>query len=288
MAFFGSRRAVTGLVALTCVLAASQTAWAQGRPGEHGAPAPRGGAPAAPAPMGGGGGPRGGFGGGGFGGGAPVAQPAPAAPSPVAPSMPAVGRGWSGGDRGDWNRGDRGGWNRGSAPATAPAPQPNWGATQPGRHGTDGYRQPDYRPPESRQPVMGGSPAPRNDGWRGDGRRDNGWAGGRNDSWRGNSWNHNWRGDNRYDWRSLRNDNRMAFHVGRYYPPYRGYTYRRMSVGLVLDRLFYGPTYYITDYYNYRLPAPYGPYQWVRYWDDAVLVDIYTGEVVDVLYDFFW
>jgi len=26
----------------------------------------------------------------------------------------------------------------------------------------------------------------------------------------------------------------------------------------------------------------------VRYYDDAVLVNIYTGEVVDVIYDFFW
>jgi hypothetical protein len=209
------------------------------------------------------------------------------------PAAPSAGRGWNGGDRGDWNRGNGAGWNRGGAPVTAPAPQPNWGAAQPGRHGTDGVRQPDNRGPDSRPPVMGGGPAPRNDGWRGDGRRDNNWANGRNEGWRnegwrGNSWNHNWRSDNRYDWRGLRSDNRMAFHVGRYYPPYRGYTYRRMSVGLVLDRLFFGPTYYITDYYNYRLPAPYGPYQWVRYWDDAVMVDIYTGEVVDVLNDFFW
>jgi len=26
----------------------------------------------------------------------------------------------------------------------------------------------------------------------------------------------------------------------------------------------------------------------VRYYDDVVLVDTYTGEVVDVIYDFFW
>ena len=31
-----------------------------------------------------------------------------------------------------------------------------------------------------------------------------------------------------------------------------------------------------------------GPYRWVRYYDDALLVDIYSGEVVDVIYDFFW
>ena len=32
----------------------------------------------------------------------------------------------------------------------------------------------------------------------------------------------------------------------------------------------------------------YGPYRWVRYYDDVLLVDVYSGEVVDVIYDFFW
>ena len=32
----------------------------------------------------------------------------------------------------------------------------------------------------------------------------------------------------------------------------------------------------------------HGPYRWVRYYDDVLLVDIYSGEVVDVIYDFFW
>jgi Ni/Co efflux regulator RcnB len=34
-------------------------------------------------------------------------------------------------------------------------------------------------------------------------------------------------------------------------------------------------------------PAPY-PLQWVRYYDDALLVNVFTGQVVDVMYDFFW
>ena len=40
--------------------------------------------------------------------------------------------------------------------------------------------------------------------------------------------------------------------------------------------------------YDYRLPEAYGPYRWVRYYNDALLVDIYTGEVVDTVYDIFW
>jgi len=27
---------------------------------------------------------------------------------------------------------------------------------------------------------------------------------------------------------------------------------------------------------------------WVRYWNDAVLVDTWTGQVVDVVHNFFW
>ena len=31
-----------------------------------------------------------------------------------------------------------------------------------------------------------------------------------------------------------------------------------------------------------------GPYRWIRYYDDALLVDTYSGEVVDVIHRFFW
>ena len=32
----------------------------------------------------------------------------------------------------------------------------------------------------------------------------------------------------------------------------------------------------------------HGPYRWVRYYNDALLVDIRSGQVVDVEYDIFW
>ena len=38
----------------------------------------------------------------------------------------------------------------------------------------------------------------------------------------------------------------------------------------------------------YQLPyAPPGT-QWVRYYNDVLLVDMYTGQVVDVIHGFFW
>ena len=38
----------------------------------------------------------------------------------------------------------------------------------------------------------------------------------------------------------------------------------------------------------YRLPPAYGGTRWIRYFDDALLVDTYSGEVIDVIHDFFW
>ena len=64
--------------------------------------------------------------------------------------------------------------------------------------------------------------------------------------------------------------------------------YQRFSIGFFLEPLFFDQRYWIGDPYDYRLPpAPPGT-EWVRYYNDVVLVDIYSGEVVDVIYDFFW
>jgi hypothetical protein len=103
-----------------------------------------------------------------------------------------------------------------------------------------------------------------------------------------NRWDRNWRHHHRYNWYDWRYRNPSYFQVGFYYAPYRNYSYRRLSIGFFLDALFYGDEYWIADPGYYRLPEVYGPYRWVRYYDDAVLVDIYTGEVVDVIHRFFW
>ena len=73
-----------------------------------------------------------------------------------------------------------------------------------------------------------------------------------------------------------------------HYSPYRGHSYSRFSIGFALQPLFYSQRYWINDPWQYRLPpAEYGT-RWVRYYDDVLLVDTYTGEVIDVIYDFFW
>lgn len=103
------------------------------------------------------------------------------------------------------------------------------------------------------------------------------------------SWNRGWRGDNRYNWNSYRQRNRNIFRLPRYYAPSGwNYGYRRFSIGLTLGSILFSPSYWINDPFYYRLPPAYGPYRWVRYYNDALLVDIRDGYVVDVIYDIFW
>jgi hypothetical protein len=96
-----------------------------------------------------------------------------------------------------------------------------------------------------------------------------------------------WRRNSRYDWYGYRNHYRSLFRLGRYYDPY-GWGYRRFSIGFDLGPSYYGSSFWLDDPWQYRLPPAYGPYRWIRYYDDALLVNIYTGEVVDVVYNVFW
>jgi Ni/Co efflux regulator RcnB len=100
-------------------------------------------------------------------------------------------------------------------------------------------------------------------------------------------WSNHWRNDRNYDWRHYRDRNRSVYRLGNYYDPYR-YGYRRFSIGFSLFPSYYQSSYWLNDPWMYRLPPAYGPYRWVRYYDDALLVDIYTGQVIDVVHSFFW
>lgn len=112
----------------------------------------------------------------------------------------------------------------------------------------------------------------------------------RTDGYHGSSshhWNTNWRHDNHYDWHNYRNHHRSIFHVGFYFDPY-GWGYSPFQIGWRLWPGYYGSQYWINDPWMYRLPyAPPG-LVWVRYWNDALLVDTWSGEVVDVIPGFFW
>lgn len=174
----------------------------------------------------------------------------------------------------------RGGWNTGNAPPMRSVRNPAY---------VDPNRNVDSRRDDRRDDGNRDWRDDRRDGdrWR-DGRRDNDrdWRDGRrHDSSR---WDRRWRDDSRYNWYNHRNYNRHVYRPGRYYSPYRNYSYRRLGIGVFLDSLFYSNRYWINDPWQYRLPEVYGPYRWVRYYDDALLVDVRRGEVVDVIHDFFW
>lgn len=101
------------------------------------------------------------------------------------------------------------------------------------------------------------------------------------------SWSTNWRHDGRYDWHNWRHRHRSIFHLGYYYDPF-GWGYQPFSIGWRLWPNYYSSNYWINDPWEYRLPyAPPGT-RWVRYYNDALLVDTFTGGVVDVIRDFFW
>ncbi len=200
--------------------------------------------------------------------------------------------------------GDRGGrWAPPVAgtpnPVVADRPTPDrraWNGNRDGRSWRDGTR------PGVGVPGQYGDPRASTgyDGRYGDRRTSGGYAGryadprtvGRPDgTWAGTGrdgrWNNGWRQDSRYDWRRYRDQNRFVFRIGSYYDPL-GYGYRPLSVGFGLYAGYYQPDYWLNDPWQYRLPPVYGPYRWVRYYNDAVLVDIDSGEVVDVIRDFFW
>ena len=100
-------------------------------------------------------------------------------------------------------------------------------------------------------------------------------------------WREGWRRNGRYDWHGYRARHRSHYRFGVYSDPF-GYNYRRMDLGWGLHPAYYSSRYSLLDPWSYRLPlAPRG-YRWVRYYDDALLVDLRSGRVVDVLRDLFW
>lgn len=96
-----------------------------------------------------------------------------------------------------------------------------------------------------------------------------------------------WRRDDRYDWRRHRDRYGSRYHLGYYYDPF-GWDYRRWQVGWTMRPTYWSDRYWLNDPWQWRLPAVHGPYRWIRYYDDALLVDVRSGRVVDVIHDFFW
>ena len=77
------------------------------------------------------------------------------------------------------------------------------------------------------------------------------------------------------------------FHVGFYHRP-QGWYSHHWVFGEYLPALFWARDYWLMDYMDYALPPP-PPYAvWVRYGDDALLIDQDSGEIITVEYGVFY
>jgi Ni/Co efflux regulator RcnB len=77
------------------------------------------------------------------------------------------------------------------------------------------------------------------------------------------------------------------YHIGAYRPPY-GWYVRSWGFGDFLPHGWYASNYWIGDFWDYDLPYPPPGFHWVRVGDDALLVDDYSGRIVQVVNDIFW
>ncbi|MGC6401455.1 RcnB family protein [Sphingomonas sp. FW199] len=93
--------------------------------------------------------------------------------------------------------------------------------------------------------------------------------------------NHAWR-DN--DWRDYRASHRGVYARGNWRAPFR---YNRWNNGARIAPAYFGQRYWISDPWRYRLPPARG-FQYVRHYDDVLLVDTRRGGVVRVYNNFFW
>ena len=94
------------------------------------------------------------------------------------------------------------------------------------------------------------------------------------------------RHDYREDWRDYRRTNPSVYRGPAWVGP-RGYAYRRIVVGHRFDPVFYDRRYWVDPYRYHLRPVPAWQ-RWVRYGNDVALIDIRSGEVVDINYGFFF
>lgn len=88
------------------------------------------------------------------------------------------------------------------------------------------------------------------------------------------SYERNFRAERRYRWHN--------------YQRPQGWYYRRWAFGMILPSFFWTRDYWISDYWMFGLMAPPYGYVWVRYGDDAVLVDVESGYILRVVYGVFY
>lgn len=224
---------------------------------------------------------------------APQAQQAPQAPVAVGERNGPRGGGQRGDDRGgpgrgDQDRGDRGDRGQGGRGPDNRGPD-NRGPDNRGQdgRGQDGRDRGD-RGHDGRGPDRGGPDRPRDNPRGPDRGPDRGdWNNGRN----GRNWD-----DSRRQQPRPRYDRRRYEPIWRSQQRYRGWVYqqprgfysRSWVYGDIVPRGWWDTQYRILDWWSYDLPIPPVGFESVRVGDDALLIDMYSGRVVQVAYDLFW
>jgi Ni/Co efflux regulator RcnB len=77
-----------------------------------------------------------------------------------------------------------------------------------------------------------------------------------------------------------------SYHVGAYRRP-NGWVAHRWAYGQILPRSYWAQEYFLADFWLFGLEVPPMGYEWVRDDDDAILVNIQTGEILEVEYGVF-
>jgi Ni/Co efflux regulator RcnB len=108
----------------------------------------------------------------------------------------------------------------------------------------------------------------------------------------GNQRNPGWSGDNakqRPEFNAFRRNMQSPQHFrsGRYNAP-RGYQQRHWGYGERLPSEYFVRDYWISNFLMFGLFAPPSDLIWVRVGDDALLIDRYSGEIVQVRYGVFY
>jgi len=89
-----------------------------------------------------------------------------------------------------------------------------------------------------------------------------------------NDYHHNYQAQRRYS-------------LGRYVRPH-GWYERSWSYGETLPSIFWSRNYWIDDYWMFGLTIPPYDCQWVRYGDDALLINADSGDILQVVYGLFY
>ena len=211
-------------------------------------------------------------------------QQAPQAQAPAQPQDPGAWQGRQGGRRGDSNWRSRPGEQAQQPPRTGGQRWtngqggPSWqGQQTPGQRydrnddRNDGRRD-DRR--DDRHQGWDNNGSTTRQGWNGDGRR-----------WRPDGHQQRPRFDRRHYGRNFRSQQR--YHGYAYRPP-SGFYVRSWSYGDQLPRSWWSSQHRLNDWWSYGLPIPPVGYEYVRVGDDVLLVDMFSGRVVQMIRDVFW